>query len=176
MHIYIFIIQNICVGVNSPVDRDCGFLPPLFRESDRGRAVTGAANRHPFTQTTARGASWEIRIESSSGKIDSEPVSNLLRTPRPRPASLLAAPVPPTDPAHIWSRHAGPVSSGDDACESVLHILAQFVVRGELRDFRTSGAPVGVPLQLWLDTAGRHHGSQPPAEFEAQYYAQTAVA
>ena len=52
------------------------------------------------------------------GKIDSEPVSDLLRPPRTLPASLLAVPVPPTDPADIWSRHTGSVSGGDDAWRS----------------------------------------------------------
>ena len=105
------------------------------------------------------------------GEIDPEPVSDLLRTPRARPASLLPPTVVPAGPAHIWARHARPVSGGDDACKSVLHILAQFVVHGELRDLRTPGASVGVPLGtcgsiLQVATTGHSVPTQLEAETE----------
>ena len=98
-----------------------------------------------------------------------EPVSNLLRTPRTRPAARLTVPAPPTDPAHNGARHIDSVSGGDDACESVLHILAQFVVCSQLRNFRTTGALVGVPLGrcgsiLQVATAGRSVPTQFPRE------------
>ncbi len=39
-------------------------LPPLLRRSDRRRAVTGAVNRHPFTQTTC------LRVWTTSTRSD----------------------------------------------------------------------------------------------------------
>ena len=80
------------------------------------------------------------------GEIELEPVGDLLRTPGHRPAPVLASPVATTDPADLWAGEVRPVHSGQGTCETVLHVLAERSVDGELRHFGSPSTPVGMPL------------------------------
>ena len=77
-----------------------------------------------------------------------EPMGDLLRAPRRRPVSVLAAAMTsPTPGAHGGARHGRPVLSHDRACEAVLHVDPQPIVRGQLGYFRALGTSVAVPLR-----------------------------
>ena len=76
-----------------------------------------------------------------------EPMGDLLRAPRCRPMSVLAAAMTSTTPgAHVWTRHGRPVSH-HGACEAVLHVAPQPIVRGQLGDLRARGTSGAVPLR-----------------------------
>src|SRR5204862_5694939 len=81
------------------------------------------------------------------GEVDPEPVRNLLRTPRLRPAPVLTATMPTTDEAHLRPRHRLAVRPGDRPGEAILHVLAQPVVCGELGDLRAARPSLCVPLR-----------------------------
>jgi hypothetical protein len=53
----------------------------------------------------------------------------------------------PADPAHLWAPDGAAVRSLDLAGETVLDILAQIFVGGELGSLGTPGTPLGVPLR-----------------------------
>ena len=60
------------------------------------------------------------------GILDPEPMGDLLRAPRCRPMSVLAAAMTSTTPgARVWARHGRPVLSHHCACEAVLHVASQ---------------------------------------------------
>ena len=80
------------------------------------------------------------------GKVERQPVGNLVRTPRPRPATVLPTAVPPTDPACVRPRHCRAVRGRERAREPVVHVLPQRVIGGELGRLRATCATVGVPL------------------------------
>ena len=62
-------------------------------------------------------------------------MGDLLRAPRCRPMSVLAAAMTSTTPgADVWARHGRPVLSHHRACEAVLHVAPQPIVRGQLGD------------------------------------------
>src|SRR6266542_272595 len=81
------------------------------------------------------------------GEVDPEPICDLLWTPRLRPAPVLTATVPTTGETHSRPRRRLAVWSRDRAGEPLLHVLAQRVVGGELRDLRAARAPLCVPLR-----------------------------
>src|SRR6266540_53575 len=81
------------------------------------------------------------------GEVDPEPIRDLLRTPRPRPAPVLTTAVATTIEAHSRPGHRLAVGSRDRAGEPVLHVRPQRVVRGELRDLRAARAALRVPLR-----------------------------
>ena len=82
------------------------------------------------------------------GIRDPEPMGDLLRAPRCRPMSVLAAAMTSTTPgAHVWTRHGRPVLSHHGACEAVLHVAPQPIVRGQLGDLRARGTSGAVPLR-----------------------------
>ena len=77
-----------------------------------------------------------------------EPMGDLLRAPRCRPMSVLAAALTSTTPgADVWARHGRPVLSHHRACEAVLHVAPQPIVRGQLGDLRALGTSGAVPLR-----------------------------
>jgi hypothetical protein len=80
------------------------------------------------------------------GEIEVEPVGNLLRAPRHRPAPVLASPVTPADPAHIGTCQERPVEFGDSARQSILYVLAERIIDGKLRHFGTPSPPIGMSL------------------------------
>ena len=65
------------------------------------------------------------------GEVGPESVRDLLRAPRVRPAPILTTPVPTTDPPNLRAWHSHAVGGRDRACEALLHVLPQRVVRGE---------------------------------------------
>ena len=82
------------------------------------------------------------------GILDPEPMGDLLRAPRCRPMSVLAAAMTSTTPgAHVWARHGRPVLSHHCACEAVLHVAPQPIVRGQLGYFRALGTSGAAPLR-----------------------------
>ena len=82
------------------------------------------------------------------GILYPEPMGDLLRAPRCRPMSVLAAAMTSTTPgAHVWARHGRPVLSHHRACEAVLHVAPQPIVRGQLGDLRALGTSGAVPLR-----------------------------
>ena len=81
------------------------------------------------------------------GEVDPEPVRDLLGTPRRCPPSILSGPVTATDPAHLGSWHQLAIRSSDLPTQTIRHIVAKGVVRGELRDLRAAGTPLCVPLR-----------------------------
>ena len=77
-----------------------------------------------------------------------EPMGDLLRAPRCRPMSVLAAAITSTTPgADVWARRGRPVLSHHRACEAVLHVAPQPIVRGQLGDLRARGTSGAVPLR-----------------------------
>src|SRR5512132_4531425 len=80
-------------------------------------------------------------------EVDPQPLGDLLRAPRVRPAPVLTAPVPATDPAHLGTGHGYPARRRDRAGEPVLHVLAQRVAGGEPSQLRAPGASIGMPLR-----------------------------
>jgi hypothetical protein len=78
------------------------------------------------------------------GEVDPEPVRDLLRAPRGRPAAVRAAPMPATDPPDRRAGHRRAVRGHDRAREPVLHVLPQRIVGGELGHLRAPGTPIGV--------------------------------
>ena len=82
------------------------------------------------------------------GILYPEAVGDLLRAPRCRPMSVLAAAMTSTTPgAHVWAKQGPPVLSPDRACEAVLHVVPQSIVRGQLGYLRPLGTSVAVPLR-----------------------------
>src|SRR5207253_2765808 len=61
------------------------------------------------------------------GEVDPEPVRDLLRTPRPRPAPVLTATMSAADEAHVRSGYRLTVGPGDGAGEPLLHVLPERV-------------------------------------------------
>jgi hypothetical protein len=100
-------------------------------------------------------------------EIDLETVRDLLGTPRRGPTPVLAPAVPTTDPAYIRSCQTRAIHFGDGACETILHVLPQRSVDGELRWLGSPSTPIGMPLGsrgsvIQLTTAGRGIPSQFP--------------
>src|SRR6266581_401646 len=81
------------------------------------------------------------------GEVRPQPVRDLLRAPRGRPAPVLAAPVTPTDPADVRAFRPGPILGPPHrAGEPVLDIAPQRLVHGQPGGLRAPGPPAGVPL------------------------------
>jgi hypothetical protein len=80
------------------------------------------------------------------GEIELDPVGDLLGTPGRRPAPILASPVTATDPPYIRTCDGHPVHFRHSASETVLDVLAERIVDGELRHFGSPSTPIGVPL------------------------------
>jgi hypothetical protein len=80
------------------------------------------------------------------GEVDPQPVRDLLGTPRLAPAPVGSAAVPATDEAHVGTGHRRAVRLLDMPSQPVLDVVAQPVVRGQLRDLRSAGSPLGMPL------------------------------
>jgi len=96
-------------------------------------------------------------------------VSDLLRAPRLAPAAICAAAVTSANPAHLRARHRAAIRSLDSAGETILDILAQMLVGGELRSLGTLGTPLGVPVRgrgalLKLAAARRGIAAQLPRD------------
>src|SRR6266508_3767490 len=81
------------------------------------------------------------------GKVDREPVRDLLRAPRARPAPILAATVAAADPTHRRPGDAGAVRHPDRPRESLPHVAPQPLVGCELGRLRPTSPSVGVPLR-----------------------------
>ena len=82
------------------------------------------------------------------GILYPEPMGDLLRAPRCRPMSVLTVAMTSTTPgAHVWARHGHPVLSHHRACEAVLHVASQPIVRGQLGYLRALGTSGAVPLR-----------------------------
>jgi hypothetical protein len=79
------------------------------------------------------------------GEVDPQPARDLLRSPRPGPAPVRAAPVTASDPANLGTGHRRAVGRGDPAGKPVLHLLPARVMAGELGHLRAPGTPIGVP-------------------------------
>ena len=81
------------------------------------------------------------------GEVDPEPVRDLLGTPRRCPPLGLSGPVTATRPAHLGSWHQLTIWAGDLTTQTIRHIVAKFVVGGQLGELRAAGTPLGVPLR-----------------------------
>jgi hypothetical protein len=80
------------------------------------------------------------------GEIELESVGDLLGTPGRCPAPILAPPVSPTDPPNVWTSQQRAVQFRHGASQTLLHVLAERSVDGELRHFRAPSTPIGMPL------------------------------
>ena len=103
------------------------------------------------------------------GEVGPQPVRDLLRAPRCRPAPVLAAAVPPADPADLRAFSAGPIGPPHRTRQAVLHVVPQRLVHGELGGLGAPGAPVGMPLGrrgpvLQAPAAGRGIAPQLPRD------------
>jgi hypothetical protein len=103
------------------------------------------------------------------GEIELDPVGNLLGAPRRRPAPVLASSMTPTDPPHIGTCQERPVEFGDRARKSILHVLAEGLIDGKLRQFGPPSTPICMPLGrqgtvVEIATAGRGIPSQFPRD------------
>ena len=95
------------------------------------------------------------------GILDPEPMGDLLRAPRCRPMSVLAAAMTSTTPgAHVWARHGRPILSHHRAGEVVLHVAPEPIVRGQLGYLRALGTSVAVPLRSRRPIRQTHRSSR----------------
>jgi len=74
-----------------------------------------------------------------------------------------------TDPAYVWANEMRPIKLRHGPCESVLHVVAQRIVDGELGAFRASRTPIGMPLGrqgpvVEITAAGRGIPAQLPRD------------
>ncbi len=79
-------------------------------------------------------------------KVEPQPVGDLLRAPRPRPATVRPSTVTPTDPLHVRAIDGDTVGPLHRARQPVLHIAAQLEVRRELGGLRAPRPQVAMPL------------------------------
>jgi hypothetical protein len=166
-----------------------GFGWPLTDEdliADEALTPCASARPRDAERTTGAEASGEFTPQRSStldeqrlvdrlmrdphgriiGEIELEPVGNLLGAPGRRPASVLASSVTPTDPPHIGTCQERPVEFADRARQGILHVLAECLVDGKLRQFRSPRTPICMPLGrqgtiVEIATARRGIPSQP---------------
>jgi hypothetical protein len=80
-------------------------------------------------------------------EVDGKPVGDLLGTPSRGPSTRLSPAMAAPLPADAWSSLGCTVGRRDQATKSVLHILTQSLVPGELRSLRTPCATVCMPLR-----------------------------
>src|SRR5207247_809921 len=73
------------------------------------------------------------------GEVDRQAVRDLLWTPSRRPAPILAATMPASDPTDVRASDLGPVRALDHAGQAVLDVLAQPVILGELGGLGAAG-------------------------------------
>src|SRR3954452_7719379 len=114
------------------------------------------------------------------GEIDLQPIRDLLRAPRLRPAPILAPSMPTTDPAHARTHNLRATRRRDHTGQPLLHVHAQRLVREELGDLRPPPAPIGMPLRgrrpiLELAASCRRVASQ-LAQDRAGDWARTSTA
>ena len=81
------------------------------------------------------------------GELDREPVRDLLRAPRLHPSAITPMRLVPTLPFRTGRADTLAVVTADHAGQSVLDVLTQPVVSGQLRDLRSTSAPLGMPLR-----------------------------
>src|SRR3954454_16515925 len=82
-----------------------------------------------------------------AGKVEPQPLSDLLRAPRPGPLPVLPPPLPTALPGHDRPAEGSPAGDSDHAGQPVLHISLQRRVDRQFRWLRAAGGPVGVPLR-----------------------------
>ena len=71
---------------------------------------------------------------------------DLLGTPGGRPAPVLAPSVPASDPPNRWAGQVRPIQLRDGAGETILYVLPERVIDGELCRFGPPRTPIGMPL------------------------------
>jgi len=74
-------------------------------------------------------------------------MSNLLRTPRERPASMLTSTVTPRFPRDDWTYDAHAARRDDAPRESVSHVRTQLGVHEQARGLRAPRRAIGMPLR-----------------------------
>jgi hypothetical protein len=79
------------------------------------------------------------------GEVQAQPVGDLLRAPRPRPAPVLPPAVAAADPLHPRAVDRDPVRALHRPRQAVLHVAAQLAVHGALRGLGAPRPHVGVP-------------------------------
>ena len=79
--------------------------------------------------------------------VEPQTLSDLLRAPRPRPASALPRPVSASLPGHGRPRHRSAARSDDGPSEPFPYIGPQRRTRRELRPLRTARRPFRMPLR-----------------------------
>src|SRR3954454_1959267 len=82
-----------------------------------------------------------------AGKVEPQPLGDLLRAPRPGPLPVLPPPLPTALPGHDRPADGSPARGGDHAGQPVLHICLQRRVGHQFRWLRPAGGPFGVPLR-----------------------------
>ena len=125
---------------------------PTARDPQR---TTGAQARRQLTAQRAATLDIERLIDRLVRdthrliirELQTQPVRDLLRAPRLRPAAVLAPAVTPPDPRHVRTDHQTAVRAAHSAVQSVLHIGSQHRVDDQLHRLRASGPPVRVPLR-----------------------------
>ena len=98
-------------------------------------------------------------MDSLSGKVDSEPIRDLLGTPRRCPPSILSPPMTTTHPAHFGSWHQLDIRAGDHPTQTIRHIVAKLVVpRPASRPSDGWHAALRATEQSWPDTRSPCYG------------------
>src|SRR5215212_2833589 len=89
-------------------------------------------------------ASWLMLI---AGKVEPQPLGDLLRAPRPGPLPVLPPPLPAALPRNDRPADGSPARGGDHAGQPVLHICLQRRIGHQFRWLWAAGGPFGVPLR-----------------------------
>ena len=131
---------------------------PVVRSKSQ-EAGQSPAGEHPVDGGTRYAQAPGHQMGAVIGKIDPEPVRDLLGAPRCCPPSILSWPVTATDPAHLGSWHELAIRAGDNATETILNVLAKLVVLSELRHLLDGRrADPNATARSWPDTQGLRYG------------------
>jgi hypothetical protein len=92
-------------------------------------------------------ASWEIPMDSSSGKSTRSWLENLLRAPTLAPPAIGPTTMTSADERDGRARDEFTIRLGDGSCQPVLNVVPKTIVGRQLRGLRPAGAPLGVRLR-----------------------------
>src|SRR3954466_1701577 len=82
-----------------------------------------------------------------AGKVEPQPLGDVLRAPRPGPLPVLPMPLPAALPGHDRPADGNSARGGNHAGQPVLHICLQRRIGRQFRWLRAAGGPFGVPLR-----------------------------
>jgi hypothetical protein len=83
----------------------------------------------------------------SIGEVQAQPIGDLLRAPRVRPAPVPAATTTPADPRDLRPSHGDAVGALHAASQPILHIATQPIVDRQLGRLGALSTLIGMPLR-----------------------------